>query len=190
MGMPTERLLRIVESNDTSTHLTASDKLVDEVITRRRIDLGLDEVGLCVGSEEAGRFARDLSSEDEGSIEDEVAAFQVSCVALFDLPRGVRNESGDVEHRSRGPQIRPAVVGLAPLLQRADDRLSPGETAGAEQNDDAIPRALEDRHLAELRKVVDARVRARVRSEDDARVQECSDTVRHAVSSLWFRPCV
>ena len=39
MGMPTDRLLRMVESNDTSTHLAASLRLVDGSITRSMIGL-------------------------------------------------------------------------------------------------------------------------------------------------------
>ena len=37
--MPTDRLLRIVESNDTSTHFVASASGVERVITRSMIGL-------------------------------------------------------------------------------------------------------------------------------------------------------
>jgi hypothetical protein len=37
--MPTERLLRMVESNDTSTHLAASLRLVEGAMTRWMIGL-------------------------------------------------------------------------------------------------------------------------------------------------------
>ena len=37
--MPTDRLLRMVESNDTSTHFMASLRLVPGVITRSMIGL-------------------------------------------------------------------------------------------------------------------------------------------------------
>jgi hypothetical protein len=58
MGMPTDKLLRMVESNDTRTHLDASARLVDVVTARsrtgfagleeRRVDTGFDEVAFGV----------------------------------------------------------------------------------------------------------------------------------------------
>ena len=70
--MPTERLLRIVDSNDTSTHLVASARVVAGVIDAvddrlavlglaglevRRVDARLDEIALGVDPEQPHRLA-------------------------------------------------------------------------------------------------------------------------------------
>jgi len=78
--MPTDRLLRMVESNDTSTHFVASASAVRWVMTRSmiglpyfgftglkvgRIDSRLDEIALRIDSEEPQRLASDLPADDE-----------------------------------------------------------------------------------------------------------------------------
>ena len=67
IGMPTDKLLRIVESNETRTHFVASSRLVFRLMTRSRIGLpylaspvlekrrvgaSLDEVSFGIGPEQ------------------------------------------------------------------------------------------------------------------------------------------
>ena len=118
--MPTERLLRMVESNDTSTHLAASASGVARAITRSMMGLpylvspvwkygvsmpGFDEVALGVDPEQPGRLADELAADDERGVEASLGFAQVLAVAPFDVAHGVGDEHRDVEHRAGAPQV-------------------------------------------------------------------------------------
>ena len=94
----------------------------------------------------------------EDLFEGKVGAAQVRRVTALDVAHRIRNQVRDVEHGSCIPQTRHLVVGIASLLQQADHRLRARQAPGAQQNDHAIARSLENRHLAKLREVVDSGV--------------------------------
>ena len=127
--MPTDRLLRIVESNDTSTHFVASgergrarDHAVDDRLAvlglagleERRVDPGLDEVAFGVDAEQPHGLARDLSADDERRVEPDLAVLEVLTVAPLDVAHRVGHQHRDVEHRARVPQAGDVAVGAAP----------------------------------------------------------------------------
>ena len=112
--MPTDRLLRIVESNDTSTHLVASakrrrarDHAVDDRLAvlgfagleERRVDPGLDEVAFGIDAEQPHRLAGDLPADDERRVEADLVVLEVLAVAPLDVAHRVRHQHRDLEHR-------------------------------------------------------------------------------------------
>ena len=123
--MPTDRLLRIVESKDTSAHFVASAKAggrSDDAIDDRfsvlrlaglekgRVAPRLDEVAFGIDSKESRRLALDLAAEDERRVEREIAVLQVRSVAAFDVAHRIRDDRRDVEHRLRGPEVRRLIL--------------------------------------------------------------------------------
>ncbi len=127
--MPTDTLLRMVESNDTSTHLAASGRLVvraDHAIDDRlavfrlagldvgRVRPGLDEVAFGVDAEQARLLARDLAADDERGVEGDLARLQRRAVAALDVAHGIGHHVRDVEHRARVPQRGRSSPGSAP----------------------------------------------------------------------------
>ena len=62
----------------------------------------------------------------------------------------------------------PSFSGFPALLQNADDGLRAGQVSRAQQDDQPVVRALEYGHLAERRKIIDPRIRARIRREHDS----------------------
>ena len=195
MGMPTDKLLRMVESNETRMHLVASASVVVGVMTRSMIGFpylaspvcrngvsvsGFDEVALGVDAKQPRRLAFELSTDDERGVERNGTAFQEGRVATLDVAHGIRNEDCHVEHGARSPQVGRSIRDLAALLQHADHGLRPGQVAGAQQDEHAIAGPLEHGHFAELGEVIHAGVRARVRREDDPILEQDADTVRHA----------
>jgi hypothetical protein len=123
-----------------------------------------------------------MSAENERRIESQVGLFKVSLVATLDVSHGVRNETGHVEHRTSGPQVGRPLLRISPLPEHVDDRLRSRKVSGAEQDEHAIARSLEDRHLGERGEVVDRGMGARVRREDDSVVEKNADTISHADS--------
>ena len=196
--MPTDRLLRIVESNDTSTHLVASasgvaarDHAVDDRLAVLglaglevwRVDASFDEIALGIDPEQPRRFAADLPADDERGVEADLVVLQVLAVAPLDVAHRVRDQHRHVEHRPRGPQVGNRIAGRAALVEHPDHRLRAGEVAGTQQDDDAVTVALEHRHLAEFGDVVHAGVGAGVRREDDPVVELDADAIGHAAPS-------
>ena len=127
--MPTDRLLRIVESNDTSTHFVASasgrgtrDHAVDDRLAVLgfaglevgRVDARLDEIALGIDPEQPQRLAADLAADDERGVEADLVLLQVLAVAPLDVAHRVRDQHRDVEHRPRAPEIGDA----SPAAQR------------------------------------------------------------------------
>ena len=193
--MPTDRLLRIVESKDTSTHFVASargvsrrDHPVDDrlAVLRlaglevRRVDSRLDEVALGIDPEQPQRLAADLPAHDERRVESDLVLLQVRAIPPLDVAHGVGDEHRDVEHRPRAPEVGRRVAGVAALIQHADHGLRSGEVAGAQEDDDAVAAPLEHRHLAEPGDVVHAGVGARVRRENHPRVEHHAYAIRHS----------
>ena len=193
--MPTDRLLRIVESNDTSTHFVGvrkrrepRDHAIDDRLAVLgfaglevgRVDSGLDEIALGIDPEQPQRLAADLPADDERGVEADLVLLQVRAVAPLDVAHRVGDQHRDVEHRPRAPEVGGRVAGVAALVQHADHRLRSGEVAGAQQDDDAVAAALEHGHLAEPGDVVHAGVGARVRREDHPRVEHYAYAVRHS----------
>ena len=198
--MPTDRLLRIVESNETSTHLVASVRLVgrrDHAIDdglavlrfaglkKSRIVPGLDEIALGVDPEEPASGSPLICPPRMNE-----ALKPTSLCSRYDPSRRSMSRIASETRPAtsnivpRGPQVWSSVAGVGALLQHADHRLRAGEIPGAQQDEDPIARALEDRHLAEFREVVDAGVSAGVGREDDAVVQQDPYAIRHALRHL------
>jgi hypothetical protein len=57
--------------------------------------------------------------------------------------------------------------------------LGPGQITGAQQNDHSVARALEHRHFAKLRKIVDFGMRARVGREKHPFVEDNAYAIGH-----------
>ena len=113
--MPTDRLLRMVESKDTSTHLVASaqrrarrDHAVDDRLAVlglaglevRRVDARLDEIAFGIDAEQPQRLAADLPADDERRVEADLVLLQVLAVAPLDIAHRVGDQHRDVEHAS------------------------------------------------------------------------------------------
>jgi hypothetical protein len=197
MGMPTDRLLRMVESNDTRAHLVASMRLAEVMMTRStmgfsvlrfagleegRIGTRLDEIAFGEGPEEPQRLAFDLAADDERGIESQSAFLEVFPVAELDVAYRVRNHDRYIEHRANAPDVRHAALRITSLFQNADDRLCSCETPGTQQHDHPIAHALKNGHLAKLRKIVDACVGAGIRREDHPLLEQNADAVGHVVT--------
>src|SRR5688572_1054959 len=60
-----------------------------------------------------------------------------------------------------------------------DDTLGDPEIAGGKQSDHALVRLLEQEHLAEARYVVDARIGAGVRKQDESGLELEANAIRH-----------
>ncbi|WP_457766919.1 hypothetical protein [Cyanobium sp. ULC065] len=71
------------------------------------------------------------------------------------------------------------ILERSPLLQQAHQRLGASQIAGAEQNDHPITNPLKAGHLAELREIIDAGIRAGVGGEHDSLLQQDADAVGH-----------
>jgi hypothetical protein len=110
----------------------------------------------------------------------DLVLLKVVAVASLDVAHRVRDQHRDVEHRPRAPEVDSRAGGGATLVQDADHGLRSGEVARAQQDDDAVAATLEHGHLAELRNVVHASVRAGVRREDHPVVEHYAYAVGHA----------
>src|SRR4029077_13349521 len=124
---------------------------------------------------------------DERGVEGDVVRFEILAVAALDRARRVGHAGHRVEHGARRPQVALAVVHFAALPEDADHGLRAGEVSRAQEHDHAIALALEYRHLAELRHVVEPRVGARVGRENHALVEKDADAVSHGAYSIYSR---
>ena len=128
--MPTERLLRMVESNETNTHFVASaqpggraDHPIDDRLAvfrfarleEGRVGAGLDEVALREDPEQPHGLALDLAADDERGVEGSSVLLQMLPVAALDIPHGVRNDTA-TSNMVRALQIGRPVGLRGPLV--------------------------------------------------------------------------
>src|SRR5262249_34192502 len=156
-------------------------------LEERCVGPGLDEVAFGECAEQPRRFALYLAPNDEGRVEGRSAAGEMLTIAALYGSGSIGYSHGPVEHGARCPDVRPIRIrGFASLPEHADDSLRSGQVAGAQQNDGPLPWMFEYVHLAERGKVVDARVGARVRREDNAIVEENPHAVGHDADPQVF----
>ena len=114
----------------------------------------------------------DLPADDEVGRRVDVVLRHVGPVTILHLPKRVAEQSCDVEHRRRIPQVVLVVAADARLLLDDVDRvLRDRQISRREHDDDPVCVACEDTHLGKTGDVIDAGVRAGVRREDHARVK-------------------
>src|SRR4029077_2050744 len=114
-----------------------------------------------------------------GSVELEVAGGQILGIPALDVAHRVGDDHGDIEHRPGGPYVRLDVILVATLSENRGHCLRPREVAGTEQHNHPLAAALEQGHLAEFRKIVDARMGARIGCEYEPLLQENAYAISH-----------
>ncbi len=183
--MPTDRLLLSVESNDTSNALhgvrkgrrtrnhAVDDRLAVFGFTGlkvRRVHAGLDEIAFRIDAKQAQPLAGNLPADDKRCVEADLVFLHIFTVAPLNVSHCIRYQHRSIEHGLRAPQII-IHASRATLVQHTDHSLCSGKLSGTQQYDDAVAATLEYRHLAELRKVIDAGIRARVRRKNQSLVE-------------------
>ena len=142
----------------------------------------LDEIAGGIDVEQPRSLALDLAAQDERRVELDALLAQRLGVAVVHFAQRPADAARGFEHVRAVVQVRVALLARVALRQHVQHALRDGEVARGHQHEHAVAGTLEHGRLAERADLVDAGIRARIRQEHEARVQQHRYAIRHGSS--------